>query len=376
MRNALRTALSTAVVAGVALTPALTAGAAFAADAPKPAAPAPAVPATPDHDVPLVNGLVAKVHQVEPGLYTARIFKGDEDLMVSLRAGTAPGAKAQDTRVVQGVEITLKGNGDISAVVVDDGSEDGGELGKLFKRQDLGHGYKGLVYVKDGGIFTAKILQGEKEVGTLKVDQKKTRDEADFGGEIRVSLSWDGSLRATWIGDEGDGKPTPAAGTPLTQPKVTGCTVRQEFASVFPNWTVTLVNDKAKGPRAVLITDKGAVAGTADRQHPVDGRYGLKITGADTYTPKFGQRSEGGDAPYAYVAFPKLPEKCTEQTTPAPAAHGKQTTVVPKGGVAAGAELGQQGGDHAFLVASGAAATAAAAVLGFVVVRRRAAANV
>ncbi|WP_418958746.1 hypothetical protein [Streptomyces tritici] len=380
MRIALRTALATAAVAGVALTPVLTAGAAYAADAPTAGAPTAGASAAAEpkpHEIPLPNALVAQIRQIEPGVFTAQILQGDTTLG-TLRAGTAPGNPAVDKKVFAGVEVTLTAQGKISAVVVDDGTGQDDELGELFARKDLGHDYKGLVY-KKGGVLTAKIFKGEKQVGTLRTDRTQTRDEADFGGEMRVTLHWDGSLRATWLGDTDPSspKPAPKAGTPLTQPKVTGCAVRQQFASVFPHWTLTLVNDKAKGPRAVLIDDKGTVAGTADRQHPVNGHVGLKIVDAGTYTPKFGQRSEGGDAPYAYVAFPKLPESCTERTAPAPGAQGGQTTVVPKGGVAAGAEFASQDGPSTQLLAAGAGAAAiAAAGLGFVVLRRRAEARV
>ncbi|MEU8530884.1 hypothetical protein AB0C77_35680 [Streptomyces sp. NPDC048629] len=343
MRIALRTALASAAVAGVALTPVLTAGAAHAADAP--AAASAAEPKS--SEIPLVNALVAYITETEPKVFTARIVK-DGETLGTLRAGSAPGAPAVDRKVFAGVEVTLKADGEIGAVVVDeekpqgelvkryeyahgyeavvykqgdgafsalirkdgsvidtltvdkakgktydsgnyegmsvelfsdgnlvstgvpggldDDSNQENPLGK-FAKQDLGHGYKGLVTLKEGGKLTARILKGDKEVGRLHVNQTgKTRDEKVFGGEIRVTLHWNGELRAVWL---------------------------------------------------------------------------------------------GGDA--------QKPGKTTQTGT-------AQTTVVPKGGVAAGAELAD-GGDSTVLIASAAGATAAAAVLGFVVVRRRAGAG-
>lgn len=116
------------------------------------------------------------------------------------------------------------------------------------------------------------------------------------------------------------------------------------------------------------------------------------IKGANTSTPQLGQRTQGGDTPYLWTAFPKLPKGCEKEsgtstpapsaTTPAPAGNTGtttntgQTTVVPKGGVAAGAELGTEGADTALLAAGAGAASLAAAGLGFVVLRRRSAAHV
>ncbi|HEY9370892.1 hypothetical protein [Streptomyces sp.] len=343
MRIALRTALATAAVAGVALTPALTAGTAFAAEAPTTAAAGAAEAKT--NEIPLVNGLIAKITELEPGLYGARIFKGDEDLMVALRAGTVPGAKAQDTRVVQGVEITLKGNGQISAVVVDDGSEDGGELGELFARQDLGHGYKGRVYFKDGGVFTAKILKGDKEVGTLKVDQNKTRDEAEFGGEIRVSLSWDGSLRATWLDDVDQENPL------------------GEFAE----------QDLGHGYKGLVTLKDGDLTARILKGDKEVGRLFVGKTGKTRDEKVFGGEIRvtlhwNGELRATWLGGAGQKPGKTPQT-----AGTAQTTVVPKGGVAAGAEF-EQAGDGTALVAAGAgAASLAAAGLGFVVLRRRAA---
>ncbi|MEU7025555.1 hypothetical protein AB0A60_02570 [Streptomyces sp. NPDC046275] len=183
-------------------------------------------------------------------------------------------------------------------------------------------------------------------------------------------------------------KPAPAAGTVLSGPTVRGCTVTETIASVFPYWTVTLTHDVKAGPRAVLKDAKGAVLAAVDRGHPADVANGLKIKGADTAAPVFGQHSNGGaSAPYQWTDFPKLPKGCataptatpttTATATPAPApatgTQGGQTTVVPKGGVAAGAEFGtvEQGNDTALLASGAGAAAVVAAGLGFTAMRRR-----
>ncbi|MFI6688156.1 hypothetical protein [Streptomyces sp. NPDC050485] len=162
-----------------------------------------------------------------------------------------------------------------------------------------------------------------------------------------------------------------------------GCTVTEVVPSVFNDaMSVKLTNGPA-GPKAVLRDSALRTISSADRAHPVDTRMGLRVDGANTATPKLGQRTQGGNTPYAYTAFPKLPAGCAAGQTPvtAPTQNGGQADVVPKGGqtgvvpkgaVAAGAEFEQQSGDENALIAGG-AGLAAAGGAGFVLLRRRAA---
>ncbi|MFD5143851.1 hypothetical protein [Streptomyces sp. NPDC058401] len=98
----------------------------------------------------------------------------------------------------------------------------------------------------------------------------------------------------------------------------------------------------------------------------------------------------GAGAPFGRASFPKLPKGCKpnyelsetkpapKPTAPAPAKPKPQTVVVPKGPVAAGAELGTEAGEGAGagapVAVAGAGVLAAAAVLGaaFAVRSRRA----
>ncbi|MEU9803524.1 sortase-dependent protein [Streptomyces sp. NPDC051000] len=109
----------------------------------------------------------------------------------------------------------------------------------------------------------------------------------------------------------------------------------------------------------------------------------------------------GGQIPWEGVSFPKPPEGCAAEPTAKPTATAKptpaakpagatkpapsvstpalsthnvaQTSVLPKGGVAAGAEIAQENsGDTTALIAGGASTLALdAAGAGFVVLRRR-----
>ncbi|MFG3036943.1 hypothetical protein ACGFYZ_08585 [Streptomyces sp. NPDC048330] len=164
------------------------------------------------------------------------------------------------------------------------------------------------------------------------------------------------------------------------------CTVEQVISSVFgEGWSVTLTHDAKKGPTAVLRSPNGMILGQADRARPVFGPYGLRIDAADTTAPRIGQRTQGGDTPYRWSDFPKLPKGC-DQATPAPApttgntgitVNTGQTSVIPRGGVAAGAEPAAVGSDDSALIAAGAGAGAlGVAGFGLVVLRRRAATRV
>ncbi|MFD9561968.1 hypothetical protein [Streptomyces sp. NPDC059994] len=136
------------------------------------------------------------------------------------------------------------------------------------------------------------------------------------------------------------------------------------------------------GPKAKLRDADHKVLGTADRAHPLDSGMGVKIVGANTTTPKLGQRTQGGNTPYRIAAFPTVPKGCTTATrpkttttpAPAPSAHTADSQTVPRGGVAAGAGLKEQGSDKTALYAGGTGAAALGAA-GFTLLRRRRAAG-
>ncbi|MET9933572.1 MULTISPECIES: hypothetical protein [unclassified Streptomyces] len=420
MRTALRTAIATALVAGVAITaPAFAAGAAFAADGPA-AAPAPAVtsaapapvvtseapaPAT-TTAVPkptattstpagaakgtlvrtetLRSGTVAKIYEVAPFHHRAELFaRGASVGVVDANTRWAVGQNNGEFFVLsaEGRSYNWQGNHVPAAAPGLYRLADGTvvELG----RKD---GRYGLQLVENGKGRGFTYLNGFRQVWL-------------YGGKALVVLEQDGGLAAYLPGSSkqaapryvGTGapvpKPGPAALPPakvLDGPTVLGpCTITQEIrSSRGDDWLLVMTNDAVKGPWAVLKNPKPEFVSRVDRAHPLDTVDGLKIEGADTRTPRLGQRSQGGDTPYRYNDFPVLPRSCYASATPAgqtgtgAVQQGGQTSVVPKGGVAAGAE-GVVADDSTALVAAGAgAASLAAAGLGFVVLRRRAAARV
>ncbi|WP_405856978.1 hypothetical protein OG361_25075 [Streptomyces sp. NBC_00090] len=438
MRTALRTAVATALVAGVAITaPAFAAGAAFAADGPvavKPAAtaPAPAGTEAPEAGAAEAAGEAAKttapkttapkteapkaeapkaeaVESQESGTYvrtqilpnggTAKIFKAGtlHHIAELYKEGQRVGTLDADNRPVAGNDdgtfLVLFETGLTSTW---QGNYVPGARPGLY---ELANGSRVELVVKLGVWTLQTVENGETRVLTTL---NGTRKVVQYGKAVIV-VEPDGGLAAYINGSVRQAAPrlveapdTTPAPAPTAGPVVTigECTVRQEIPSVFALLTVTLTNDLEKGPKAVLKDENGKAIVTLDRATAADRGMGLTIKGADTVTPQLGQRTQGGDTPYRWTAFPKLPKGCEKDatatpaptvTTPATGSNGSngtttnnagQTSVIPRGGVAAGAQLGAEGDSTALIAAGAGAASLAAAGLGFVVLRRRAAARV
>ncbi|WMX45376.1 hypothetical protein [Streptomyces roseicoloratus] len=396
MRTALRTAVVTALLAGLATAPAaLAAGTAFAADGPAATAENPAT-GTLVRTETLSHGTVVKVYKLGPTWYRADSFKHGTQPIGSVEANGRPAAGND--------------NGDYLVLF-----EDGRTL--AWRGNAAQTGTSGLYRLVDGTVLEldrqatkAGLQLVENGAGrgfTYAVNGVENRRVLRYGKAV-VVLEHDGGFAAyvegaarqaapLYLGPRDDQKPAPRPGTVLSGPTANGCTVTEKIASVYPYWTVTLTNDVKKGPKAVLKDEKGTVRETVDRAHPGPTGLGQKIVGADTATPRYGHHTNGGDtAPYRWTDFPKLPKSCTTAPTTAPTStpatgtgtatgsaagtgtrtQGGQTSVVPKGGVAAGAEFGstEQANDTALYASAGGAAAVVAAGLGFTVLRRRAAA--
>ncbi|WP_073912506.1 hypothetical protein [Streptomyces sp. CB00455] len=144
---------------------------------------------------------------------------------------------------------------------------------------------------------------------------------------------------------------------------------------------------------------------------PADAGIVARILNASSDRPVFEWKTQGGGMPYGHAAFPKLPKGCTFDYTfqkptekpqpetpvspapsakptaqpsaapsataaPSPAAAKQQTagqtSVVPKGGVAAGTEVATEDNDNSTTALAGTGLTAILAALGaFVLLRRR-----
>ncbi|MFE5543345.1 hypothetical protein ACFQ71_05960 [Streptomyces sp. NPDC056534] len=466
MRTALRTAITTALVAGVALTPAVAAGTAFAADGPVTAVPAATSPASsgvrsadvkPSDEVPAEGGTDAT-----DAVKTAKGVKGAKDVKgVRGDAGAKPQKGAADSEGSEGAkgsegvtagstaqgtlvrtETLLTGTvariykvnaqnhraelfreghpvGVLEAVTRSAAGQDNGEFFVL-NPDGTTHNWAGNIAgpkpgtyrLADGtvvqldrkdGRFGLQLIENGKGRGYTYVTG--VRSVWTFGRAV-VVLEQDGQFAAYVPGASKQGAPQPvAAGGTQTGPGSGGSTVVLGACTV--SRTVAIgAGTKAElfmtrqGPLAEFSTadDNGEdqVFAMVDRAHPsLPKSVGFvgRIIDPKSATPSLFTQVEGGPgAKGATHAFPKLPKGCAFETAPGGTSNGTagtgtatgtgsgtgtgvtthagQTSVIPKGAVAAGAELGTEE-DGTALLAAGAGASLAAAGLGFVVLRRR-----
>ncbi|WP_438292064.1 hypothetical protein [Streptomyces sp. HUAS TT7] len=202
---------------------------------------------------------------------------------------------------------------------------------------------------------------------------------------LRIT-SPDGSVKTYALPKGAAAEPSPKpSGKPSAKPKPSepvaaqGCTVTQR--KNIGAGTLAVLTMGTKGPSVTFEDgDRTPVKGLGklDRQHPelpVSAGIYAEILNPYGSAPQLKTRTQGGDAPYGYATFPKLPKGCTLDGTSTPVTNGGQTTVVPKGAVAAGAEIEQSSGDNTALIAGG-ASLAVVAAGGYVALRRRNAARI
>ncbi|MEU9099114.1 hypothetical protein [Streptomyces sp. NPDC048361] len=183
------------------------------------------------------------------------------------------------------------------------------------------------------------------------------------------------------------GKPTakptaPTAGAVTTK----GCTVTQSRS--IGAGTDAVLTMSPSGPKATFADASGAPApslGTLDRKHPkLPASAGIYVEILNPYgvAPQLKSKVEGGvGSKYAIQDFPKLPKGCklntgAAVTTPSSAplaGTAGQTSVVPKGAVAAGAEFTGRSSDDTVALAAGGAGPAVVGAGGYIVLRRRSA---
>ncbi|WP_030318332.1 hypothetical protein [Streptomyces flavochromogenes] len=444
MRTALRTAVTTALVAGVALTPAVAAGTAFAADGPVTAAPAATSPAKsgvrsadvkPSDEVPAEAGTDAPdavgTGKDAQGAKTPEAGNTTKTPEAGATEASAKGALVRTETLMTGTvakiykvkeqnhraELFREGHpvGVLEAITRSAAGQDNGEFFVL-NPDGTTHNWTGNIAgpkpgsyrLADGtvlqlaskdGRFGLQLIENGKGRGYTYVTGG--RSVWTFGRAV-VVLEQDGQFAAYIPGSSKQGAPQPVATgggqtKPSTEPTTGGsavvlgaCTVSRTVA--IGAGTKAELFMTRQGPLAEFSTadDNGQdqVFAMVDRAHPsLPKSVGIvgRIIDPQSATPSLYTQVEGGpDAKGATHAFPKLPKGCTFETAPGATTNGTgtgittntgQTSVIPKGAVAAGAELGTEDGSNA-LLAAGAGASLAAAGLGFVVLRRRSAARV
>ncbi|MFB6838063.1 hypothetical protein [Streptomyces sp. NPDC056361] len=371
MRTALRTAITTAALAGAVLAPA---AGAFAAT--------PAPTGTPTTGPAATSTLtpVAPPATTAPATGTP---KAD---------GPATGTD-KGTRPTTG---TGTGTGTGSAEGSTGGTQDGqlgeqgpeGTAGTSLGRRPLADGGYAELYRKSTGAYLADLHSPQgKPTGRLKADGSGAGDQF---GSVFVVLEADGTVKS-WN--------NPLAGGDYSDVRK-GCTVTRYAAAPFQEVELALSNSP-KGPVAKLIQD-GKVIAVLDRGHDTALYGGARIKGLldpAPAVPMLQMRVHGGPIPWDGVTFPAVPKDCAtpSDTTPstgtgtgtgthqgataAPAAQHAtqtgtgaaavaQTSVVPKGAVAAGPE--PVAADRSLAFAGGAAlAGAGAAGVALALFRRR-----
>lgn len=244
------------------------------------------------------------------------------------------------------------------------------DQGKLIRTDRLTHGLTAKVYRRgDAHIYyTATILKGAKALGELKAGGGYGRTDSKVFDMLKVTLDFEG--RITSVDDAG----SPGQG-PVTPVRCVVTVNRNAGAGMTAEMTIAPAGPSV---RFVGAGDETVVT-VLDRLHPKPSpRVGFlaEIVNPSGPAPKLRLRTQGGSTPVSVLDFPKLPKGChfaydTGGTNGTNGTNGTaQTSVVPKGGVAAGAEYGQDSGTP-LIAFGGAAAAAGAGGLGFLVLRRR-----
>ncbi|MFJ8732425.1 hypothetical protein [Streptomyces bauhiniae] len=236
---------------------------------------------------------------------------------------------------------------------------------KVYKHTDQGGYYSATI------IFKGKTLGEVRAGGSFGAQQMKV-----FNG-IKVTLRADGTMASAdeHVGNGGQG-PTVPVRCVVTVTRNIGAGT-EALMTISP--TGPSVNFRGAGETKLLPY-------TLDRLHPklpASAGFLAEILDPSSTHPRLRTNMEGGGHPATVQDFPKLPGGCSffYPTTSTGSTGGtttsntgttstNQTTVVPKGSVAAGYESTGTG-NAPVLMAVGGAAAAGAAGIGFVVLRRR-----
>ncbi|MEV7399422.1 hypothetical protein AB0N93_03270 [Streptomyces sp. NPDC091267] len=216
--------------------------------------------------------------------------------------------------------------------------------------------------------YTATVLKGDRVLGTLTAGAGHQAKDTKVFGEIAVALHADGRVTsANEHGSGGQGPETPTRCVAEIKTSIGGGTAA--FLGISPSGPYVRFQGAAGGP----FLDYGL-----DRLHPKlpeSAGFDAEILNPNSTAPRLRFNMQGGGNPAGYADFPKLPKGCSflydtgSGTGNGSDTQSSQTSVVPKGSVAAGAEPAQSA--DPLLIEVGGAAALGAAGLGFVVLRRR-----
>ncbi|MFF9362884.1 hypothetical protein [Streptomyces griseoluteus] len=234
-------------------------------------------------------------------------------------------------------------------------------------------------HTDQGGYYSATVVFKGRTLGELRAGGSFGAQQTKVFNGIKVTLRADGGMTSAdeYVGNGGQGPVTPVRCV---------VTVTRSIGA----GTEALVTISPSGPS---VDFRGAgetklLPYTLDRLHPklpASAGFQAEILDPNSTHPRLRTNMEGGGHPATVQDFPKLPSGCGfaypttstgstgstggTTTSNAGATSTNQTTVIPKGSVAAGYE-GTGTGNAPVLMAVGGAAAGAAGI-GFVVLRRR-----
>ncbi|MFJ6723428.1 hypothetical protein ACIQPQ_00775 [Streptomyces sp. NPDC091281] len=316
---------------------------------------------------PLKGGLVARVYLLNPGRYDATVHTdGGRRVLGKLQTGSASGGGAADSKVFDGVRVTLHTDGKVTSELVDDGGSTG--EGTLLRTEKLSDGSLLKVYRAEAGRYRAEHVIGGRTVCVLEATD---RSAACRSNGVYLVLT-PGGQTYHWTGSTVGGARLGSYKLPngklvklVRENGVYGLEAFRDGASIGTVWARD--NRSAVGQDDVTLVVVNP-----------DGSFSNHILGAAKQGPAV-FAGNGGDTDESGTGTrtgtePSAPAKTgTSSRTGTSTVTTAQTTVVPQGGVAAGAELTAGGEDGTVFAAAtaGAAALAAAGLAFTVVVRRR-----
>ncbi|MFD3533963.1 hypothetical protein [Streptomyces sp. NPDC058664] len=328
----------------------------------------------------LISGTVAKIYKVGTLHHRAELFREGRQVGV-LEAGNSSAAGNDN-----GEFFVLNGNGTTHNWT---GNYRPGATPGIYRLADG----TVLELAKKDGRYGLQLIENDKGRGFTYLNG--VRQVWTYGKAV-VVLENDGGFAAYVPGSAKQAAPQPygmggggqGEPTPVDKDTLAPCTIAR-IVDIGAGTGAKLIMSP-QGPKAKIITaGDNKLIGTLDRAHPALPKSAgivARIVNPYTATPSLYTKVEGGTAKGATHAFPKLPKGC--KLAPVKSAtvgngtggtgvtvHAGQTSVIPQGGVAAGAEFGAEGDSTALVAAGAGAASLAAAGLGFVVLRRRSAAR-
>ncbi|MER7307357.1 hypothetical protein E5082_15475 [Streptomyces griseoluteus] len=229
-------------------------------------------------------------------------------------------------------------------------------------------------HTDQGGYYSATVVFRGRTLGELRAGGSFGAQQMKVFNGIKVTLRADGTMTSAdeYVGNGGQGPVVPVRCV---------VTVTRSIGA----GTEALVTISPTGP-SVQFQGAGEtrlLPYSLDRLHPklpASAGFQAEILDPNSTHPRLRTNMEGGGHPATVQDFPRLPSGCSflYPTTSTGSAGGSatgttsanQTTVVPKGSVAAGYESTGTGNAPVLMAVGGAAATGAAGI-GFVVLRRR-----